>query len=345
MRILVTGSGGLIGSEAVRYYCRLGHHVVGIDNDSRGQLFGKDGSTDYMVKKLTETYKNYEHHSLDIRNSHALLDCFKQPYDCIIHCAAQPSHDKAASIPLIDFDINANATVGLLELTRQHSPDAVFIFMSSNKVYGDNPNYAEMDELPTRYQVKKPFNETVSIDNTLHSLMGVSKTSADLMVQEYGKYYGLNTVSFRGGCLTGPNHSGVPLHGFLSFLTKAVWDNIPYTIHGYKGKQVRDNIHSYDVIQAFEEFRKNPKKGEVYNLGGCQQNSISILEAISRAKTYKNTSFEYEYSETSRKGDHICYISDMSKFKKDYPNWSIKYTLTDIFNDMYKSYSEKKDVL
>ena len=340
MKILITGSSGLIGSEAVKYYCELGHEVIGFDNNMRQFFFGEKGSTLWMKDKLMSKYQNFKSFNIDIRNMDDMKKFFiENEFDLIIHCAAQPSHDKAAEIPIIDFQVNALGTINLLELTRQNCPNAVFIFMSTNKVYGDAPNEIDFIELETRYDIPNngAIDETMRIDQSTHSIFGVSKTSADLMVQEYGKYFGLNTGVFRGGCLTGPNHSGVKLHGFLSYLINCCVHDEPYVINGYKGKQVRDNIHSCDVIQAFECFRKNPRPGEVYNIGGCRENSISIIEAISSIERITGKQINYTLSDIPRKGDHQCYISDMSKFKLHYPNYTITKNIDNILEEIIKS--------
>jgi CDP-paratose 2-epimerase len=286
VRILVTGSSGLIGSEAVEHFDRQGHQVVGVDNNMRRVFFGAAGDTTWNLQRLKKATSRFEHRELDIRDREGIAALFKEiRFDLIIHCAAQPSHDKARDIALLDFDVNAVGTINLLEATRQHSPESVFIFMSTNKVYGDAPNEIPVKELPTRYDYARPedhegIDENCRIDRTLHSIFGASKVAADVMAQEYGRYFGLKVGVFRGGCLTGPGHSGVELHGFLSYLVKVAVTGQSYTVFGYKGKQVRDNIHSHDVIRAFEEFAKNPRPGEVYNMGGGRENSVSMLEAI-----------------------------------------------------------------
>jgi len=338
MKVLVTGSGGLIGSEAVAYYCQQGHDVAGFDNNMREYFFGPQGSTTWMIDNLVGKYSNFKSFNIDIRDYVSMEKIFTN-FDLIIHCAAQPSHDKAADFPITDFEVNAVGTLNLLELTRKYCPKAVFIFMSTNKVYGDAPNEIDFEELETRYDFpdRGAINECMRIDQSTHSIFGVSKTAADLMTQEYGKYFGMHTGVFRGGCLTGPNHSGVKLHGFLSYLAYCVVYNQPYIINGYKGKQVRDNIHSYDVIAAFEEFRKNPRNGEVYNLGGGRENSVSMIEAIDFMQEISGKKLNYTLSDVARKGDHICYISDLTKFQTHYPDWritrSIKSTAEEILNN------------
>ncbi len=347
MNILVTGSSGLIGSEAVTYFDKKGHQVFGADNNMRKFFFGEQGDTTWNLDRLKKATKNFTHNNLDIRNREEVLGFFDQnDFDVIIHCAAQPSHDKAKEIALIDFDVNAVGTVNLLEATRQHCPQAVFIQVSTNKVYGDSPNELPMKESETRYDYadKKDFNgitENCRIDQTLHSLFGASKTAGDIMAQEYGKYFGMNVGVFRGGCLTGPSHSGVELHGFLSYLVKVIVSGGKYTIFGYKGKQVRDQIHSHDVIRAFEEFILHPKKGEVYNIGGGRENSASLLECIAMIENITGKKLNWEYSETNRVGDHICYITDLTKLKSHYPNWSITRDLNQIVHEIVDAHGKK----
>ena len=343
--ILITGSNGLIGSESVKFFLEKGFNVVGIDNDMRSYFFGEKSSTKSILDELIKL-KNYTHYNIDIRDYNKLLDIFKSLGDkisCIIHTAAQPSHDWAAKEPITDFTINANGTLNLLELTRLYCKDACFIYTSTNKVYGDNPNNLPLIENDLRYEIneehifhKNGINESMSIDYTKHSLFGASKLSADILVQEYGKYFDMNTVCFRGGCLTGPQHKGTELHGFLSYLIKSAIDGTPYTIFGYKGKQVRDNIHSYDLVNAFWHYYNNPKKGEVYNIGGSRKNSVSILETIKYLEDEYNLKLIYKLSEKNREGDHIWYISDVSKFKNDYPHWNYKYSVEDTIKDIYK---------
>ncbi len=340
MKVLITGSGGLIGSEAVAYYGGQGHTVIGVDNNMRRMFFGPQGDVTWNVQRLQKTIPSFTPITIDIRDRESLTELFRaQRFDLIIHCAAQPSHDKAKEIPLLDFEVNALGTINLLELTRQHSPDAVFIYMSTNKVYGDAPNEIPMVELETRYDYTRPedfkgVSEACRIDQTTHSLFGASKAAGDIVAQEYGRYFGLKVGIFRGGCLTGPSHSGVELHGFLSYLVKVAVHNKPYTIFGYKGKQVRDNIHSHDVIQAFEAFRRNPRVGQVYNLGGGRQNSVSVLEAISMIEQIAETRIQYTYDDRNRIGDHICYISDLSKLREHFPEWSVTLTLPQIIEEM-----------
>jgi CDP-paratose 2-epimerase len=338
--ILVTGSSGLIGSEAVQHFDRQGHRVVGIDNNMRQVFFGAPGDTTWNLDRLQRSTKNFHHANLDIRDRNGLDELFKaNRFDLIVHCAAQPSHDKARDIPILDFEVNALGTINLLEATRQHCRDAVFIMMSTNKVYGDSPNEIPLKELGTRYDYARPedfagVNESCRIDQTLHSLFGASKAAADLVAQEYGRYFGMKTCIFRGGCLTGPSHSGVELHGFLSYLVKVALTGGTYSVFGYQAKQVRDNIHSHDVVCAIEAFAANPRPGEVYNLGGGRQNSVSMLEAIAKIAEMTGKKLNWKYVEEARKGDHICYISDLRKFQSHYPSWSITKSLDTIFQEI-----------
>ena len=340
MKVLITGSSGLIGSEAVEYYDRAGHQVIGIDNNMRAKFFGTQGDTLWNLKRLQSRTAQFEHHSIDIRDRERVFELFQaHSFDLIVHCAAQPSHDKACQIPLLDFEVNALGTVNLLEATRLYCSDAVFIHMSTNKVYGDSPNEIPRVELEKRYDYANPEDfhgvaETCRIDRTLHSLFGASKTAADVVAQEYGRYFGMKVGVFRGGCLTGPSHSGVELHGFLSYLVKVALTGGTYKIFGYQGKQVRDNIHSYDVIQAFEAFRQSPKPGEVYNLGGGRDNSVSVLEAFDWVESISDRKVNWVYVDENRIGDHICYISDLRKMKADFPDWTITRSLTNIFEEM-----------
>ncbi len=330
--VLVTGSAGLIGSEAVKFFCSLGWNVQGIDNNLRRYFFGADGDTRWVLKNLLKHEKGYIHHAVDIRDENKIRDLFKQNrYDLIVHTAAQPSHDWAAKEPLTDFSINAMGTLLLLQCMREYAKDSVFIFTSTNKVYGDTPNTLPFVEKKTRWELPrshrywKGIDETMSIDASTHSIFGVSKTAADLMVQEYGRYFGLHTVTFRGGCLTGPAHSAAKLHGFLAYLVKCVREGILYTINGYKGKQVRDNIHASDLIAAFYEFYKKPRSGEVYNIGGSRYSNVSILEAIGKIEAITGKKANVAYVDTPRVGDHIWYISDVSKFQLHYPSWAYAY--------------------
>jgi len=338
--VLVTGSSGLIGSEAVEYFDRQGHRVTGIDNNMRREFFGQAGDTTWNLERLKGATRNFAPIDLDLRDRERVFDLFEQRrFDLIIHCAAQPSHDRASEFPLVDFEVNAAATVYLLEATRRHSPEATFIFMSTNKVYGDAPNEKPLRETPTRYDYADPadqdgIDETCRIDRSLHSLFGASKAAADIYAQEYGRYFGLKVGVFRGGCLTGPQHSGVELHGFLSYLVKVALAGGSYTIFGYKGKQVRDNIHSHDVVRAFEEFARNPRPGEVYNLGGGRENSVSVLEAITLVEEMTGGKIARTYREQARKGDHICYISNLRKLKTHYPEWGVTRSLTAILEEM-----------
>lgn len=343
MKVLVTGSSGLIGSEAVEYYDRLGHEVTGVDNNMRAEFFGTAGDTTWNCQRLQKLTQHFTHKNLDIRDRAAIFQLFQEmSFDLIIHCAAQPSHDKACQIPLLDFEVNAMGTVNLLEATRQFCPDAVFIHMSTNKVYGDAPNEVAQIELEKRYDYAhaKDYNgisEECRIDRCLHSLFGASKAAADIVAQEYGRYFGLKVGIFRGGCLTGPSHSGVELHGFLSYLVKVAINGGTYKVFGYKGKQVRDNIHSYDVIQAFEAFRQHPRPGEVYNLGGGRNNSVSILEAFDLVENLTGLKMNWVYVDKNRMGDHICYISDLSKMKSHFPNWTITRNLSDIISEIVEA--------
>lgn len=338
--VLVTGSSGLIGSEAVAFYSSVGCQVHGVDNNMRRDFFGPEGDTLWNLARLQRTAKSFVHHNIDIRDRTRVNDLFQdQRFDLIIHCAAQPSHDRARDMPLVDFEVNALGTVNLLEATRNHAPHAVFIFMSTNKVYGDAPNEYPLVELPTRWEYAREqdqlgIDETCRIDRSLHSLFGASKTSADVMTQEYGRYFGLKTGVFRGGCLTGPNHSGVKLHGFLSYLVKTAVSDHEYTVLGYKGKQVRDQIHSADVIAAFEDFAQNPRPGEVYNLGGGRGNSASIIECIEKIQKLLGRPMRWRYEDRARSGDHICYITNLTKFQSHFPNWAITQNLDSIIDDL-----------
>jgi CDP-paratose 2-epimerase len=347
VKLLVTGSSGLIGSEVVSYLARENWEVHGIDNNMRADFFGPAGDTRWNQHRLLSTYKNFRHYELDIRNRQGIAECVEaiRP-DLIVHAAAQPSHDLAATRPFDDFDVNAVATLNLLEATRQFAPEAVFVFLSTNKVYGDRPNTIRLKELETRWDYDDPayangIAETFSVDLSKHSLFGASKLAADVMVQEYGRYFGMKTCCLRGGCLTGPNHSGVELHGFLSYLIKCNLEGKLYRIYGYKGKQVRDNIHAHDVAAFIAAFWKNPRSGDVYNLGGGRENSCSILEAFDRIAALSGKKMEYEYLEQNREGDHICYISDLSKMQRHYPQWSITKSLAEIFEEIYASWNQR----
>ncbi|NDJ76815.1 MAG: NAD-dependent epimerase/dehydratase family protein [Chloroflexi bacterium] len=346
-KILVTGSSGLIGSEVVTYFDDRGWDVHGIDNNMRADFFGPGGDTRWNQQRLVETSQHFTHHELDIRDRAAVLKAIEElKPDLLVHTAAQPSHDLAASRPFDDFDVNAVGTLNLLEAVRLTIPDSVFIHMSTNKVYGDAPNELPLNELDTRWEYADPadFNgirEDMRIDQSKHSLFGASKVAADVMVQEYGRYFGLKSCALRGGCLTGPNHSGVELHGFLSYLIKVNVTGGHYKIFGYKGKQVRDNIHSFDVARFMEEFYNNPRYGEVYNLGGGRDNSVSILEAFDKAAALSGKPMDYEYLDKNREGDHICYISDLSKMRAHYPNWDITKTLDMVFEEIYQAWVER----
>ncbi len=339
---LITGSGGLIGSEAAKFFAQRGYHIVGVDNDMRSYFFGDTASTAWSVAELvSELGIRYEHHALDIRDDKAIEALFqKHDFDIIIHTAAQPSHDWAAKEPMTDFTVNALGTLVLLEATRKHAPKATFIFTSTNKVYGDAPNFLPLVEEGERYEVDKkhPYykgiDENMSVDQTLHSVFGASKVAADIMVQEYGKYFGLNTGVFRGGCLTGPAHSAAELHGFLGYLVKCIADGKQYSIFGYKGKQVRDNIHAYDLVNMFWHFHQMPRQGEVYNAGGGRQSNISMREAIAKIEKLTGKKANIVYRSENRVGDHIWYISDLSKFKSHYPDWDITYTIDMILKEM-----------
>jgi CDP-paratose 2-epimerase len=339
-KILVTGSSGLIGSEAVEYFDRRGHRVVGADNNMRRVFFGPSGDTLWNLERLKRDTRQFIPVALDIRDRDGVTSLFREHrFDIIIHCAAQPSHDRAADIALLDFDVNALGTMNLLEAARQQCREATFIFMSTNKVYGDAPNEKPLRENDTRYDYSDPadyegIDESCRIDRTMHSLFGASKVAADIYAQEYGRYFGMRVGVFRGGCLTGPSHSGVELHGFLSYLVKVALSGKRYTVFGYKGKQVRDNIHSFDVVRAFEEFARNPRPGEVYNLGGGRANSVSMLEAISRIEALTDRKINWAYSEQPRKGDHICYISNLAKLKSHYPGWNLTRSLDSILEEL-----------
>jgi CDP-paratose 2-epimerase len=343
-KILVTGSSGLIGSEVVRKYCQSGWQVYGIDNNMRADFFGPNGDTRWNQLRLLSDNQNFNHIELDIRDRQAVLDTLGdlRP-DAIVHTAAQPSHDLAASRPFDDFDVNAVGTLNLLEATRRHCPESTFVHMSTNKVYGDAPNRLNLVEKETRWDFADAeyydgIKESFSIDQSKHSIFGASKVAADVMVQEYGRYFNIPTCCLRGGCLTGPNHSGVELHGFLSYLIKCNLEERKYTVFGYKGKQVRDNIHSHDVVRFMEEFIENPRVGEVYNIGGGRDNSISILEAFKLISDISGKEMRYDYVDQNRAGDHICYISDLSKMKEHYPNWDITKNLRTTFEEIYESW-------
>lgn len=346
-RFLVTGSSGLIGSEVVNFYCQKGEQVFGIDNNMRADFFGPKGDTRWNQKRLLNLYDNFNHIELDIRDRKKVLETIRNINpDVIVHTAAQPSHDLAASRPFDDFDINATGTLNLLEGTRLHNKDIIFIHMSTNKVYGDAPNSLELIEKESRWDYAdnayyNGIKETFTIDQSKHSLFGASKVAADVMVQEYGRYFSMRTCCLRGGCLTGPNHSGVELHGFLSYLIQCNLTEKKYTIFGYKGKQVRDNIHSFDVVNFMDAFVKSPRIGEVYNLGGGRENSISILEAFTLIESISGKKMNYDYSEKNREGDHICYISDLRKIKSHYPAWGITKNLEQTFEEIYRATAQR----
>lgn len=339
---LITGSAGLIGSESARFFAGKGYKIVGIDNDMRQYFFGPNASTSQNNASLkAELGDAYEHVSLDIRDREAVEALMKKHVpDIVIHTAAQPSHDWAAREPHTDFSVNALGTLVMLEATRLFAPNATFIFTSTNKVYGDTPNALPLNELDARYEIHDShayangIDETMSIDQSVHSVFGASKVAADLMVQEYGKYFGLNTGVFRGGCLTGPAHSAAELHGFLGYLVKCIANERPYTIFGYKGKQVRDNIHAYDLVNMFWHFHQAPRAGEVYNAGGGRESNISMLEAIEKIERLTGKKAHISYSDESRVGDHIWYISNLDKFKKHYPEWEITRDIDSILEEM-----------
>jgi CDP-paratose 2-epimerase len=348
--VLVDGSAGLVGSESVSFFCQLGYTVVGIDNDMRSHFFGEDASTRWKRDLLVREYSNYTHYDVDIRDQEAIENIFRKynsEIDLIIHAAAQPSHDWAARDPFTDFTINANGTMILLEYTRRFCPQAVFVFTSTNKVYGDQVNELPFQELVTRWEIHPShkyhmgIDESMSIDSTRHSLFGASKVAADVLVQEYGSYFDMKTACFRAGCLTGPNHSSAQLHGFLSYLMKCAMTGAPYTIFGYKGKQVRDNIHSYDLINMFFHFYKAPRKGEIYNIGGGRFSNCSVLEAITLCEDIVGKRISYTYDPLNRTGDHIWWISDIGKFRKHFPEWDFKYGLNDILLEIFQNNSER----
>ena len=339
-QLIVTGSSGLIGSECVTYFDAQGWQVTGLDNNLRADFFGPDGDTTWNLRRIQAATRNFQHHAMDIRDRVAVLHLVGEiKPDFVIHCAAQPSHDLACKRPFDDFDVNAVGTMNLLEATRRAAPEAVFCFMSTNKVYGDAPNELPLKELETRWDYARPedhngISETLRIDQSTHSIFGASKVAADVMVQEYGRYFQMKTGCFRGGCLTGPAHSAAELHGFLAYVVKCAREKRLFKIYGYKGKQVRDNIHSYDVCRALEEFYLHPRCGEVYNLGGGRDNSISVIEAIRAAEEVAGAGLRTEYVDRNRIGDHICYISDLRKMHSHFPNWRITKSLNTIFEEM-----------
>jgi CDP-paratose 2-epimerase len=344
---IITGSSGLIGSECVAFFSEKFDQVIGIDNNMRAYFFGKEGDTEWNKGRLQEKYQNFKSESLDIRNYNELETVFKEyqtDISLVIHSAAQPSHDWAAREPLTDFGVNANGTLNLLELTRLHCPEAVFIFTSTNKVYGDTPNYLPLQELETRWEIEPehPYfqngiDEKMSIDHSTHSVFGASKVAADIMVQEYGRYFGMKTGVFRGGCLTGPNHAGVQLHGFLAYMMKCAVEKREYTIFGYKGKQVRDNIHSFDLVNMFWHFYQNPGSGKVYNAGGGRHSHCSLLEAVHMCEEISGNTFLYSLADANRIGDHQWYVSDLTRFQEDYPDWKYQYNLTDILSQIFQA--------
>ncbi len=348
---IITGCSGLIGSEATKFFHNLGFKVIGIDNNMREYFFGQDGSVDWNTESLKKQLPNFTHYATDIRNENAIRDIFRKygkNISVVIHAAAQPSHDWAAKEPLTDFSVNATGTLVLLEATREFCPDAPFIFTSTNKVYGDTPNFLPLVEHASRWEIdetqpyfKFGIDESMSIDSSKHSVFGASKVAADVMVQEYGRYFGIKTGVFRGGCLTGPAHSGAMLHGFLAYLIKCVVYEKPYTIFGYKGKQVRDNIHSNDLVRAFWHFYQNPKAGAVYNIGGSRHSNCSVLEAIEIAEKKANKPLFYDLSDTAREGDHIWWISDVRRFQQDYPDWEYEYDLETIIEEIVEATTEK----
>lgn len=348
-KVLVTGSCGLIGSEVTRAFARLGFAVTGIDDNHRATFFGSEGDTSWVLKQLLSELPDYVHKAIDIRDREAVLDVIKvlRP-DLIIHTAAQPSHDRAAEIPFLDFEVNAMGTLHMLEAARRHCPESPFIHMSTNKVYGDRPNTLSLAESENRWDYADPafehgISEDFPIDQSKHSIFGASKIAGDVMVQEYGRYFGMPTCSLRGGCLTGPNHSGVELHGFLSYLIKCNVMEREYSVFGYKGKQVRDNIHSEDVARFMYEFWKSPRVAEVYNLGGGKDNSCSIIEAFSMAQRITGKKMKWLYVDQNRNGDHICYYSDLRKMRAHYPNWQIVKTLPVIFEEIAASWHQRLD--
>ena len=347
MRVaIVTGSAGLLGSETDKRFGHDGARVLGIDNDMRAEFFGPEASTKKTREELVKNVRGYEHHGLDVRDASAIADLFKQhagKIDAVVHTASQPSHDWAARDPQTDFGVNATGTLNLLEAARKYCPEAPFIFTSTNKVYGDTPNRLPLRELEKRWEIEpgheyeRGISETMSIDYTKHSLFGASKAAADLLVQEYGRYFGMPTVSFRGGCLTGPAHAGTELHGFLSYMMICAVTGRPYRVFGYKGKQVRDSIHSFDLVEAFAEFVRAPRPGAVYNIGGSRHCNCSILEAIDLCQQISGKKLNWSYEEANRVGDHIWWISDVRKFQSHYPGWTFRYGLREILDEIYRA--------
>ena len=345
-KILITGSSGLIGSELVAFFSQRGWKVHGIDNNMRADFFGPQGDTGKIQKRLSDHFPEFEHHACDVRDRNRILELVKiiRPH-AVVHAAAQPSHDLASRRPFDDFDVNAQGTLNLLEATRQTDPDVPFVFLSTNKVYGERPNNLPLVELATRWDYSEKKNaqgidETMPVDHTLHSLFGASKLAADILVQEYGRYFGIPTCCLRCGCVTGPNQSGVELHGFLNYLVKCNVFNLNYRILGHKGKQVRDNIHSFDVAAFVHEFIQEPREGEVYNLGGGRGNSISILEAFAEVESISGKKMIFGYTDAARKGDHICYITNIEKAKRHFRNWTISKDLPSILEEIYKAYNK-----
>ncbi len=347
-KLLVTGSSGLIGSEVCAYFGQRGYAIHGLDNNQRAVFFGPQGDTRWNQSRLAATIQDFSHHEIDLRDRQGILQLLQElKPDAIVHTAAQPSHDRAAAIPFDDFDTNAVGTLNLLEAVRRYCPESPFVHMSTNKVYGDAPNEIPMVEGETRWDYADPayahgIAENFRIDQSKHSLFGASKVAADVMVQEYGRYFGIPTACLRGGCLTGPNHTGVELHGFLSYLIKCNLEGRTYNIYGYKGKQVRDNIHSFDVARFIDEFIKAPRVAEVYNLGGGKDNTCSILEAFSLAESISGKPMQYTYLDKNREGDHICYYSDLRKMKAHYPNWGITKSLKDTFEEIVQSWQQRQ---
>jgi CDP-paratose 2-epimerase len=348
--VIVTGSGGLVGSATVEHFVRKGDRVVGIENDMRAEFFGPDASTRPVTDRLAERLPEFTSLDVDIRDADGVARVFGDQLgqiELVVHAAAQPSHDWAASDPRTDFDVNARGTLNLLEATREHAPDAPFIFLSTNKVYGDQPNFLPLEEHETRLELPEDhgyfagIDTSMSIDGCLHSLFGVSKAAADLMVQEYGRYFGMPTVCFRGGCLTGPNHAGAMLHGFLSYLMRCTISGDPYTVFGYDGKQVRDNIHSADLVRAFDEFRRAPRSGAVYNMGGGRHSNCSMLEAIEQCERIAGRELSWELSDQARKGDHRWWISDLRPFRADYPDWTMDYDVEAILREIHDQNVER----
>jgi CDP-paratose 2-epimerase len=347
---IVTGSGGLIGSESVRYFSEQGYDVVGLDNDMRSYFFGPEASTAHVSAELAGSLEGFTPVKLDIRDREgveALFARHAKDIALVVHTAAQPSHDWAAREPHTDFSVNAVGTLNLLQAAREHTPDVPFVFTSTNKVYGDRPNWLPLQELETRWELPEEHEwyggipTEMSIDRCTHSVFGASKVAADVMVQEYGRYFDMPTVCFRGGCLTGPQHAGAQLHGFLAYLMRCTVTGVPYTIFGYKGKQVRDNIHAVDVVRAFHEFAKAPRSAQVYNLGGGRQSNVSMLEAIGKCEQISGRELDYKLSDEARIGDHQWYVSDFSDFERDYPEWSLTFGIDDVLRDIYDTNVER----